>query len=155
MSGCLAAGYWALRAVRRVQLLLRGEVAVSPAIPTSASFDNLESRANAILERLGSVPGGAAEAMTTFLQRRVVFMFGIASALWLMGAIDRVLCEFLCGQFWSTARRHATYCTSTFTSASALASRSSPKCALREARASALSAIGGGRHDRADRSVLQ
>jgi eukaryotic-like serine/threonine-protein kinase len=67
---------------------------------TSTSFANLESRANAILERLGSVPASS-EAMTAFFQRRIVFMFGLASALWLATwGIDRVLCHFLGGQFW-------------------------------------------------------
>jgi eukaryotic-like serine/threonine-protein kinase len=67
---------------------------------TSTSFANLESRANAILDRLGSVPASP-QAMTAFFQRRVVFLFGLASALWLATwGIDRVLCEFLGGQFW-------------------------------------------------------
>ena len=68
---------------------------------TSASFANLESRANALFERLGTVPASPA-AMTAFLQRRIVFLFSLASALWLSTwIIDQVLCHVLGAQFWA------------------------------------------------------
>lgn len=56
---------------------------------------------SSILERLGSVPASPA-AMNAFLQRRIVFLFGLAGALWLVTwGIERALCHLLGAQFWS------------------------------------------------------
>ena len=75
-------------------------MAVTSTSASSAHLESRETRANALFERLGAVPASPA-AMTAFLRRRIVFLFGLASALWLTTwGIDRVVCHFLGGEFW-------------------------------------------------------
>lgn len=75
---------------------------MTPAADTSFGrlMTTVEGRARGIFERLGSVPASP-DGARAFLQRRIVFMFGLAGALWLVTwVIDRVLCQILGSQFW-------------------------------------------------------
>ncbi len=58
------------------------------------------ARIRRMLQRLGTVPSSP-DGLRDFLQSRITFMFGLASALWLVTwVIDRVLCHFMGGDFW-------------------------------------------------------
>ncbi len=73
---------------------------------TTVPRADLESRARGIFQRLGAVPSSP-EEMRAFLQRRITFMFGLASALWIVTwLIDQTLCHFMGAEFWQHSPAH-------------------------------------------------